>query len=115
MGLTPSLESALAAVAKHGPLTLGRLAEHEGVSPPTITRVVDRLEERHLVERIVDAQDRRVCRVSATDDGRQFLVAMRERRNAWLAARLAALDDDRRERLAAALDVLEDLASGEAS
>ena len=43
-GLSPSQQSALAVIANHGPLTLGALAEHERVAPPSITKVVSKLE-----------------------------------------------------------------------
>ncbi|HEX6421567.1 MAG TPA: MarR family transcriptional regulator, partial [Acidimicrobiales bacterium] len=48
-GLSPSQISALTSVELHGPMTLGALAEHERVAPPSITKVVAKLEERELV------------------------------------------------------------------
>ena len=50
-GLSPSQQSALAVIANHGPLTLGALAEHERVAPPSITKVVSKLECDGLVTR----------------------------------------------------------------
>ena len=112
-GLTPSRHSALAVVARRGPLTLGELAEREGVAPPSITRVVARLEADGLVARETDTDDRRVTRVSATPAGEAVLAASRDRKDQWLRRRLDALDADQRARLAAALDVLEELAAPE--
>ena len=113
MGLSPSLLSALAIVHVHGPLTLGALAELEGVSPPTVTRVVNRLESDDLVERIVDPDDKRVCRVVTTDAGEALLDASRERKTARLAERLDALDAEQLAHLAAAAVVLEQLSASE--
>ena len=113
MGLSPSLLSALAIVHVHGPLTLGALAELEGVSPPTVTRVVNRLEGDGLLERVVDPDDKRVCRVVITDDGESLLDASRERKTAWLAERLAALDAEQLAHLAAAAIVLDQLSASE--
>ena len=48
-GLSPSQLSALTSIERHGPMTLGALADHERVAPPSITKVVDKLEERGLV------------------------------------------------------------------
>src|ERR1700752_82582 len=62
-GLSPSQLSALAVIANHGPLTLGALAEHERVAPPSITKVVTKLECDGLVPRAPDPSDRRICRV----------------------------------------------------
>ncbi len=110
-GLTPSQLSALAAIQHEGPLTLGALADHERVAPPTVTRVVTKLEADGLVQRTADTDDRRVSRVATTAAGDALLAELRKRKNAWLAARLAELDTDQRARLAAALDVLELLAT----
>lgn len=110
-GLTPSQLSALAAIQHEGPLTLGALADHERVAPPTVTRVVAKLEADGLVQRTADTDDRRVSRVATTAAGDALLAELRKRKNAWLAARLAELDTDQRARLAAALDVLELLAT----
>jgi DNA-binding MarR family transcriptional regulator len=108
-GLSPSQISALTSVETHGPMTLGALAEHERVAPPSITNVVAKLEERGLVVRWADPADRRVTRVSTTPAGAALLAQVRERKDVWLAARLEALDDDERARLAAALDVIDHL------
>jgi DNA-binding MarR family transcriptional regulator len=108
-GHAPALLTALAVVDREGPLTLGELAAQEQVSPPTITKVVDALESRGFVERVRDASDRRVCRVRSTARGRRQLEASRTRRTAWLANQLRGLEPDDLERLAAALDVIEQL------
>lgn len=109
-GLSPSQLSALASIDRHGPLTLGELAEHEQVAPPTITKVVNKLEAEGLVARRPDDDDRRFCRVTTTAAGVLLLRETRERRDAWLAVRLADLTDDEVRRLSDAVDVLEDLA-----
>ena len=108
-GLSPSQLSALTSVEQHGPMTLGLLADHERVAPPSITKVVDKLEERGLVVRVPDAADRRVTRVATTPAGETLLADVRQRKDLWLAARLAQLDADDRARLDAALDVLDAL------
>jgi DNA-binding MarR family transcriptional regulator len=108
-GLSPSQLSALVAIERHGSMTLGELAVHEGVAPPTITGVVARLEVDGNVAREPDPADRRVVRVVATDQGRELVVRARERKDAWLTRRIAGLTPDEIERLASALDVLEEL------
>jgi DNA-binding MarR family transcriptional regulator len=108
-GLTPSQLSALTAVERHGPVMLGALAEHERVAPPTITRVVAKLEEQDLVLRQRDPDDRRITRVVITTEGRALLNASRRRKTTWLTTRLGEMDADDRARLADALDVLDEL------
>jgi DNA-binding MarR family transcriptional regulator len=109
--LTPSQLSALAAIDRHGPLTLGTLAEVERVAPPSVTKAVAKLEAEGLVARQTDAADRRVAWVSLTAAGASRLARIRKRRSVWLATRLAALDDLDRRKLAHALDVLDELAA----
>ena len=109
IGLSPSQLTALATIEHHGPMTLGALAEHERVAPPSITKAVAKLEASGLVRRVPDPTDGRVVLVSTTSDGGDLLAESRRRKDAWLAARLAQLDPDRRARLAAALDVIEEL------
>ncbi len=108
-GLSPSQISALTSIERHGPMTLGQLADHERVAPPSITKVVDKLVDAGLVVRVPDTTDRRVTRVSITVEGAGLLADVRVRKDLWLASRLAELDDDQRGRLAAALDVIDAL------
>jgi DNA-binding MarR family transcriptional regulator len=110
-GLSPSQHSALVTVAIHGPLTLGKLARVEQVSPPTVTRIAVKLEDDGLVTRHVDPADRRVSRVQITVEGERRLEHGRNRRNAWLAQRLRTFDPEQRRQLEAALGVLESLAA----
>jgi len=108
-GLTPSQLSALAVVDCKGPLTLGSLAEHERVAPPSITKVVTRLEAEGLVERTSDPGDRRITWVSTSARGADLVAESRRRKTAWLAGRIGALDADQQQRLADVLDVLDAL------
>lgn len=107
--VTASQLSALASVARLGPLSLRELAEVERISPPSTTRIVTGLEERGLVVRAVDAADRRVARVAITNDGQELLDKARSRRDAYLAARLRALSPAERDTLAQALPIFEGL------
>ncbi len=99
--------AALATVEQQGPITLGELAAEEQVQPPSMTRIVARLEEQGLVTREVDPDDRRVARVVVTPAGVELLGVTRTRRTAFLAQRVARFTDDERRTLAAALPLLE--------
>ena len=91
-GLSAARLSALSVLVFGGPKTLGELAAAEQVRPPTMTGVVQALEEDGLVTREADAADRRVARVRATGKGRRTLQRARRRRIAKLAERLSSLD-----------------------
>ena len=106
-GYGPTLIAALATIGAHGPISLGDLAAREQVAPPTITKVVEKLVSNGLVARTADTSDRRIARVAVTRKGAKQLEVYRTRRTEWLAERLQGLTGDERERLEAAIDVLE--------
>ena len=105
--LSPSMTAALATIERHGPLTPSELAKRERVQRPTVTRVLARLEETGLVVRAADPQDRRCSLMSISGDGRALLEAMRERKDAFLARRIDALEPADREALDRAAAILE--------
>lgn len=108
-GMSPALNTAMVSVWKHGPLTLGRLAQLEQVTPPTVSKLVDKLEQRGFVARTTDPADRRVCRVAITPTGVAQVDDIRSRRTEWLSARLRELPVDDVTRLHDVIEVLEHL------
>lgn len=106
-GLPAPQFSALSVIVFGGPLTLGELARAEQVRPPTISKLIVALEQQGLVEREVDAADRRVVHVRATARGAKVLHDGRQRRVAALMSSLGALSVRDRVLLARALPVLE--------
>jgi DNA-binding MarR family transcriptional regulator len=107
--LGPSQASALATIERGGPLTPSELASIERVQRPTATRIVARLEEDGLVERVADPADGRSFTVSTTASGRELLRKLRTRKNAYLARRLRGLDEEELAILARSADILESL------
>lgn len=108
-GMSPALNTAMVSVWKHGPLTLGHLAQHEQVTPPTVSKLVDKLEQRGFIERTSDPADRRVTRVAITPAGIEQVEEIRSRRTEWLSARLRELPADDLTRLHDVIEVLEHL------
>lgn len=60
----------LLAVNEHGQLTASSLAREVHLSPSTIVGILDRLEQKALVERHRSSQDRRVVIIKITQAGR---------------------------------------------
>jgi len=52
-------------------MALGQLGAAMQLSPPSVTRLVDRLERRGLIERVRDGDDRRRVVATVTDAGRR--------------------------------------------
>jgi len=86
-----------------------QLAEYEKVQPPSMTRVIAVLEERHLVQREPHPSDRRQVILTVTAEGRALVNRVRRRREAWLAQRLQELTPEERTILRAAAPILEKL------
>jgi DNA-binding MarR family transcriptional regulator len=110
--LSRTAASLLATLRDRGPQRITALAEAEAVAQPTMTTLVGRLERAGLVERSADPVDARAVLVTITAEGLERLLAIREARAAAVEARLAALEPEERETLAAALPVLDKLIEG---
>jgi DNA-binding MarR family transcriptional regulator len=106
-GLTLSQWSALVTVEAHVKLRIGDLADREGFSAPTATRLVASLEEQGLLSRSGDPDDRRTSYVTLTEAGREKLEWARNVRTASLARRLGTLPEGSVDRLMEALPLLE--------
>jgi DNA-binding MarR family transcriptional regulator len=105
----PSM-AVLGALYGHGEMSLGELAAHERVQPPSMTRTVNCLEEGGYVARRPHETDGRQVVISISEKGRETLLADRARRDAWLARRLRGLSADERAVLRQAAPILERLA-----
>jgi DNA-binding MarR family transcriptional regulator len=96
---------------RNGDLTVGELAAHERIQPPSMTRIVNALEEGRYVARRAHETDGRQVVVVLAELGRQTLLADRARRDVWLARRLRELTPDERDLLRRATPLLERLAT----
>ena len=94
LGVTPARLSALSVAVFRGPLTVGELAQAEGVRSATMTGIVTGLEQQGLVRRRPDERDRRAVRVEATAAGRRMIARGRTRRIGVVAERLNDLGED---------------------
>jgi MarR family 2-MHQ and catechol resistance regulon transcriptional repressor len=68
---------ALEALARHGPLTMNQLASHLYLDKSTVSRVVDAMQRKGLLERRPHSEDRRAVTLDATDNGRQLCEMIR--------------------------------------
>ncbi|HET6481505.1 MAG TPA: MarR family transcriptional regulator [Actinoplanes sp.] len=108
--LTFSQLSALTSLQLAGALTPRELADVERVQPPTMTKIVGKLEERGLVVRTPHPTDGRQVILSATEHGQAVHAQFEKARNEWLASQLGSLTPGERETLAQASAILQKLA-----
>ncbi|SCG18759.1 DNA-binding transcriptional regulator, MarR family [Micromonospora echinofusca] len=108
--LTVTQLSALTSLRLAGALTPRELADVERVQPPTMTKIVAKLEERGLVQRTPHPTDGRQVILAATEGGRAVLDQFERVRDEWLARRLAELTEAERDTLRQAAEILQQVA-----
>ncbi|OLB76932.1 MAG: MarR family transcriptional regulator [Actinobacteria bacterium 13_2_20CM_2_71_6] len=108
--LTQNQLSVLGSLELAGALTPRELSDAERVQPPTMTKVLAKLEERGLIQRTPHPTDGRQVLLSATDAGRAVLLEQRRVKAEWLTRRLAGLPAEDREILRRAAEILDRIA-----
>src|SRR5258708_36431877 len=71
--LSASAAYAMNRVCREGPIRLTTLAAKEGVSQPSMTQLIQRLERLSLVTRLADPDDGRAALIGSTGDGQALL------------------------------------------
>jgi len=104
--VSPSQLSVLFLLLFSEPQSPGELAAAEQVTPPSMTRTINSLEERGLVVRTPHGDDARRVEVALTPTGREFIETTRRLRVEWFTRRLERLDAGERAALEAAAPVL---------
>jgi DNA-binding MarR family transcriptional regulator len=98
-------QSAVLARLRNGPKTVGELAAAEGVRAPSMTQIINRMEEAGWVTRSEGPVRGRMVQIS--ESGQAVAVAVREERTARLARRAGGLSADELAALEAVLPVLD--------
>jgi DNA-binding MarR family transcriptional regulator len=96
----------LVVLASRGPQSLVSLAYAVDVTPPTATRMCDRLIRKKLVQRRHVHGDRRLTRLSLTQTGRELVDAVTERRRSEIEHLLEAVPVEQQTALVDALQRL---------
>ncbi len=105
-GIGPAQLSALSVLVFGGAKTVSELATLEQVRPPTMSRIVDGLVGKRLVQRVENEADRRTVHVSATAKGEKLMQAGKARRVRALAERFEALSASDLKTLHAAVQLM---------
>lgn len=108
--LTGPQLSIMARLQDNGPSRISQIAREEGIRMPTASNALHQLEQRQLVERIRDEQDRRGVRVQLTQLGASELERVGEERTKYLAEMLGTLDEEDLARVHELTDIINKLA-----
>jgi DNA-binding MarR family transcriptional regulator len=98
--LQPQHAGALRLLSSAEGLSQRALAERLGMFPSRAVALVDELEQRNLVVRAADPEDRRTYALRLTENGRRTLADIAQVAREHQDALLAALDQREREQLA---------------
>jgi len=89
--LSASAAFAMNRVCREGPIRLTALAAKEGVSQPSMTQLIQRLERLGLVARLADPDDGRAALIGVTGRGQALLDDRKRMRRERLRALMATL------------------------
>lgn len=98
---------------RDGPQTLSRLGQANGMSPTSVTRLVDRLESRGLVSRRRESEDRRLVQVHLEPEGERLLGEVKVMQGSDIHRAVAAMTPDELRKLTTSLRRLVELARAE--
>lgn len=90
-GLTVAQFRCLKMVSRNADVSVGDLADANGVSPPATSKLVDQLVEAGLLERRASTDDRRRLQLTVTAAGRRKLDVVGDRLKTALAERMSFL------------------------
>jgi DNA-binding MarR family transcriptional regulator len=97
VGLRPLQAAFLINLLKAGDVSMGEIAKLSGTTRGVVTRFVERLVKKGLVERHGDEKDRRVVHVTLTGKGEEVAGRMLDTYNRWSETAMAGVSDrDRR-------------------
>ena len=102
--------SVLFTLHSEGPQTLRSLSDSECVTPPSMNRTINALEEAGLVSRIASTEDGRKVTIDLTDEGHTVIKETRRTRDAWFSHKLSELTPEQRAILEDAAPILKELA-----
>jgi len=84
LNLTIGQLQSLFIIDSEGSTNFRKLANALGVTPPDVTRIIDRLVQQGLVSRRENPEDRRMQLLQATKKGKSLLARLRENRTTHL-------------------------------
>ncbi len=114
VGLSVTQFRTLVYLDTEGSSSLSALAEHIGLTLPSMSKLVDGLVEDGFVNRGEDRADRRRLVLCLTPEGREAVESARARTQAYLAERLSALPAEEQAAVAAAMSALRPIFASEA-
>jgi DNA-binding MarR family transcriptional regulator len=109
-GLSMSQNGALLHLSRQGTCGVTDIGDTLGVTSGAASQMLDRLVQHGLILRNEDPDDRRVKRITLTDEGQRVVHESIQARQAWFDDLAAVLSPGEKEQVTAALGILTDRA-----
>jgi DNA-binding MarR family transcriptional regulator len=90
----------------HQQFTISDIGDQFGITPAAASQMVQKLFEQALIDRVEDAQDRRIKRISLTGAGKALVAEMITLRHQWMESIANELSQESRDQVVAALGCL---------
>jgi DNA-binding MarR family transcriptional regulator len=103
----------MARLARNGPATTADLARAEGMKPQSMGTTIAALEEMGMVERKLHPTDGRQVNIELTARGAAVRDSTRDAKRTWLAQSISRLDEQDRETLFRAGEIIKRLAGSD--
>lgn len=101
----------LAVLKKEGKLPISEVGKKLVISTPNMTKLLTKLIDENMVERIPEEKDRRIININLTEKGDKYLEGRYESIKSTLKNRLSSLPDDKLDKLNESLVTLKDVLS----
>lgn len=108
-GITPAQFQILRRIRQENKRTVSELSDSMMISRPGVSRAVDELVNAGLIERKVDASDRRIVYLSPSMEGEELIIKVHEKNNQVMQALFMNLHEEELESLLAALHVIDNI------
>jgi DNA-binding MarR family transcriptional regulator len=108
-GLSLTESTVMARLAREGPATTADLARAEGMKPQSMGTTIAALEEMGMVERKPHPTDGRQVNIALTAKGAAVRKSAGDAKRTWLAQAISQLDEDERETLFKAGEIIKRL------
>ena len=93
---------------RSGAISVSQLAEAKRISRPAISRSVEVLVKKNLINRTQNPQDRRNIRLALTEEGQALFDEVFGKVGQWMEEKLSTLDDEELEAISQALRTLKE-------
>jgi DNA-binding MarR family transcriptional regulator len=102
--------SVMGRLARNGPATTAELARAEGMKPQSMGTTIAALQEMGMVERKPHPTDGRQVNIGLTAKGASVRKSAKDAKQTWLSRAIAQLDEEERETLFKAGEIIKRLA-----